>query len=47
MSYLHVDLNSFYAYCTVITSDGRYTFDSPIIIGGDESKRHGIVLAAT
>ncbi len=47
MSILHVDLNSFYAHCAVLGSGGRYTFDTPLIVGGDRQKRHGIVLAAT
>ncbi|MDO4568178.1 MAG: DNA polymerase IV [Clostridia bacterium] len=47
MNFLHVDLNSFFAHCAVVTSEGRYTFDTPLIVGGDASKRHGIVLAAT
>ncbi len=44
---LHVDLNSFYASCAVVKSDGRYTFDTPLMVCGDPRKRHGIVLAAT
>ena len=47
MSILHVDLNSFYAHCSILASNGKYSFDSPVIIGGDPRKRHGIVLAAT
>ena len=47
MSILHVDLNSFYAHCAVLGSEGKYTFDTPLIVGGDRQKRHGIVLAAT
>ena len=47
MSILHVDLNSFYAYCAVLGSGGKYTFNTPLIVGGDRLKRHGIVLAAT
>ena len=47
MSILHVDLNSFYAHCSIRHSGGKYRNDMPIIIGGDPAKRHGIVLAAT
>ncbi len=47
MSILHVDLNSFYASCAVVASDGKYNFDTPLIVCGDPAKRHGIVLAAT
>lgn len=47
VSILHVDLNSFYAHCAVVESGGKYTFDTPLIVGGDQEKRHGIVLAAT
>ena len=44
---LHIDMNSFYANCEVVNSGGLYTFDTPLIVTGDPSKRHGIVLAAT
>ncbi len=47
MSILHVDLNSFYAHCAVLGGGGKYSFDTPLIVGGDRQKRHGIVLAAT
>lgn len=30
MSILHVDLNSFYAHCAVLGSEGKYTFDTPL-----------------
>lgn len=47
MSILHVDLNSFYAHTAVLDSDGKHSFDTPLIVCGDPTKRHGIVLAAT
>lgn len=40
---LHVDMNSFYASVELITRPELK--DKPVIVGGDESKRHGIVLA--
>ncbi|MCE5235965.1 MAG: DNA polymerase IV [Eubacteriales bacterium] len=47
MSFLHVDLNSFYASCAVVESGGAYNFDTPLMVCGDPKRRHGIVLAAT
>lgn len=47
MSFLHVDLNSFYASCAVVKSNGLYCFDTPLMVCGDPKRRHGIVLAAT
>lgn len=44
---LHVDLNSFYASVSVLDSHGFYTPETPLMVCGDPSKRHGIVLAAT
>ena len=44
---LHVDLNSFYASCAVATSNGKYQFDSKLMVCGSSETRHGIVLAAT
>ncbi|OQB24102.1 MAG: DNA polymerase IV [Firmicutes bacterium ADurb.Bin182] len=47
MSILHVDLNSFFANCTIAASGGKYSFDTPLIITGEPDKRRGVVLAAT
>ncbi len=40
---LHVDMNNFYASVECI--DKPHLKDVPMAVGGDESKRHGIVLA--
>ena len=40
---LHVDMNSFYASVELL--DKPELHDKPVVVGGDESQRHGIVLA--
>lgn len=40
---LHVDMNNFYASVELL--DKPELRDKPVIVGGDESSRHGIVLA--
>lgn len=40
---LHVDMNNFYASVELLTRPDLA--DKPVIVGGDEAKRHGIVLA--
>jgi len=43
----HIDLNSFYASCEIIASDGKYSYDSRIIVTGNPDARCGVVLAAS
>lgn len=40
---LHCDLNCFYASCEMI--DKPYLKNVPMCVGGDQTKRHGVVLA--
>ncbi len=40
---LHIDMNSFYASVELLTRPDLK--DQPVVVGGDESQRHGIVLA--
>lgn len=40
---LHIDMNSFYASVELLTRPDLR--DKPVVVGGDESLRHGIVLA--
>lgn len=40
---LHIDMNNFYASVELLTKPELK--DKPVVVGGDESRRHGIVLA--
>jgi len=43
----HVDLNSFYATCEIIAGNGKYDYDSKLVVTGNPDVRCGVVLAAS